>query len=103
MMLGVPEGSKIKTYDKAVKPKFPYPFIHILIPYSNQNNAGLDGIEIKLPSMNVKPTHDGVFPLNIRVKDPLWEARDLTDFSFSVKPGDSPTLWIDTRDRVLAQ
>ena len=31
----------------------------------------------------------------------MWEARDLTDFSFSVKPGDSPTLWIDTRDRVL--
>jgi len=27
--------------------------------------------------------------------------RDLADFSFSVEPGDSPTLWIDTRDRIL--
>ncbi len=101
MMLGIPEGSKTKSAKKANKTKFPYPFIHILIPYSDQNNAGLDGIEIKFPPMNVKPTHEGVFPLNIRVKDPLWEARDLTDFSFSVKPGESPTLWIDTRNRVL--
>jgi hypothetical protein len=100
MMLGVPVGSN-KQYKPEQGPTYPYPFIHILIPYTIQDNSGLDGIEIQLPHLNVKPTHNGVFPLNIRVKDPLWPIRDLADFSFSVKPGDSPTLWIDTRDRVL--
>jgi hypothetical protein len=53
--------------------------------------------------MQVVPTHDGVFPMNIRVKDPLWAMRDLADFSFSVEPGDAPRLWIDTRDRILPE
>ncbi|MCX6334446.1 MAG: hypothetical protein NT092_09095, partial [Bacteroidia bacterium] len=100
MMLGVPTGTS-KQYKTEPGQKYPYPFIHIMIPYTDQKNAGLDGIEIKLPPLNVKPTHNGVFPINIRVKDPLWQMRDLADFSFSVKPGESPTLWIDTRDRIL--
>ena len=100
MMLGVPAGTN-KQYKPEQGPVYPYPFIHIMIPYTDMDNAGLDGIEIQFPSLKVKPTHNGVFPINIRVKDPLWQIRDLTDFSFSVKPGDSPTLWIDTRDRIL--
>ena len=27
--------------------------------------------------------------------------RDMLDFSFSVKPGEPHTLWLDTRDRIL--
>jgi hypothetical protein len=39
--------------------------------------------------------------MNIQVKDPLWPMRDMLDFSFSVKPGEPHTLWLDTRDRIL--
>lgn len=100
MMLAVKgeaAGSKIKT-DPGEKN---YPFINILIPYSSIPDQGLDGIEIRMPLLKLKPTHKELFPLNIRVKDPLWLMRDLADFSFSVRPGDSPVLWIDTRDRIL--
>ncbi|MBN1107153.1 MAG: hypothetical protein JXA55_00220, partial [Bacteroidales bacterium] len=102
IMMGIPENSRRK-YKTRPPQGYSYPFIHIIIPYSNLKNAGLDGIEIRFPALNVKPTHKGVFPLNIRVKDPLWPMRDLADFSFSVKPGDSPLLWIDTRDRILPE
>jgi len=100
MMLGVPGGTN-KSFKPEPFAKYSYPFIHIMIPYTDKPDAGLDGIEIQLPSLHVIPTHNGLFPLNIRVKDPLWPMRDLADFSFSVKPGESPTLWIDTRDRIL--
>jgi hypothetical protein len=100
MMVGVPEGSSI-TFKNETGPEFPIPFIHFLIPYSEKTGAGLDGVEIKFPPLNVKPTHNDVFPINIRIKDPLWQMRDLADFSFSIKPGESPLLWIDTRDRIL--
>lgn len=90
------------------------PLVHILIPcdfreargdfsYTWENMAaGLDGIAIGLPALRVKPTHAGRFPLNIQVKDPLWPMRDMLDFSFSVNPGEARTLWLDTRDRILA-
>ncbi len=42
-----------------------------------------------------------VIPMNIEVKDPLWPMRDMLDFTFSVKPGEPHTLWLDTRDRIL--
>ena len=100
MMLGIPEGSSesIKTEPG---PAFAIPLIHIMIPYTDQPGAGLDGISIRLPKLNVKPTHNGVFPINIRIKDPLWQMRDMADFSFSIKPGESPSIWFDTRDRIL--
>lgn len=100
MMVGVKEGAS-NEYKQAPLPKFSLPFIHILVPYTDQPEAGLNGIEIRFPTLNVKPTHKGVFPINIRVKDPLWQMRDLADFSFSIKPGESPSLWIDTRDHIL--
>ncbi len=93
------------------------PLVHILIPsdfrelqadeghgtsYSWQNmHAGLDGIAIDLPALNLQPTHGEFIPLNIQIKDPIWSMRDLLDFSFSVKPGEPHTLWLDTRDRIL--
>lgn len=79
------------------------PFVHILIPYDNHPDYGLDGVEIELPGIPVKPTHGELYPINIRVKDPLWQMRDLADFSFSVKPNSPHTLWIDTRDRLLPE
>ena len=91
------------------------PLVHILIPadfrevpnnhafsYGWENmHAGLDGIAIDLPALRVEPTHGEYFPLNIQVKDPLWPMRDMLDFTFSVKPGEPHTLWLDTRDRIL--
>ncbi|HJQ32465.1 MAG TPA: LamG-like jellyroll fold domain-containing protein, partial [Pyrinomonadaceae bacterium] len=79
------------------------PLVHVIIPAAAwQNiNDGLDGIAINLPALKVKPTHGALFPMNVRVKDPLWLHRDLLDFSFSVKPGEARTLWLDTRDRIL--
>jgi hypothetical protein len=102
MMIGVPDGSHKTVYPESLEGNY-YPFIHIMIPYSKQPDAGLDGIEIQMPPMKVVPTHNGVYPMNIRIKDPLWQMRDLADFSFSIKPGESPTLWIDTRDRILPE
>lgn len=54
-----------------------------------------------MPALKVKPTHGSLFPLNIRVKDPLWPLRDMLDFTFSVKPDEARTLWLDLRDRIL--
>ncbi len=97
----------------------PYlPMVHVLVPcefrggiiskdytrfsYTWENmNAGLDGIAIDIPALKVKPTHGGFFPLVVQVKDPVWPYRDLCDFSFSVKPGEPRTLWLDLRDRIL--
>ena len=93
------------------------PIVHLLVPadyralqadeghgasYSWENmHAGLDGIAIDLPALNVKPTHGEYIPMNIQIKDPIWPMRDMLDFSFSVKPGEPHTLWLDTRDRML--
>jgi hypothetical protein len=64
-------------------------------------DAGLDGVAIDIPALNVKPTHGGLFPLNIKVKDPLWPGRDLLDVNVSVKPGEARTVFLDTRDRMI--
>ena len=79
------------------------PLVHVLIPADGWQNVddGLDGIAIDLPALQVKPTHGQYFPLNVQVKDPLWPPRNLLDFSFSVKPNEARTLWLDTRDRIL--
>ncbi len=93
------------------------PIVHLLVPadyralqadeghgasYSWQNmHAGLDGIAIDLPALNLKATHGEYIPMNIQIKDPIWPMRDMLDFSFSVKPGEAHTLWLDTRDRLL--
>lgn len=67
----------------------------------NNINAGLDGILIEIPALNVKPTVGEYFPINIQVKDPLCLIRDMFDFTFSVKPNQSRNLWLDLRDRIL--
>ncbi len=93
------------------------PIVHLLIPsdyrgletdighgtsYSWQNmHAGLDGIAIDLPALNIHPTHGDYVPMNIQIKDPIWPMRNMLDYSFSIKPGQPYTLWLDTRDRIL--
>jgi Concanavalin A-like lectin/glucanases superfamily len=94
------------------------PIVHILIPADfrglpaatthvpsytwDDMDAGLDGIALDLPALNVKPTHGDVIPMNIEVRDPNWPQRDMLNFTFSVKPGEPHTLWLDLRDRILA-
>ena len=91
------------------------PIVHIIIPRAiahpktnldssytlDRVDGGLDGIAIDLPAMKLKPTQGAFVPMNIQVRDPLWPNRSMFDFSFSVKPGEARTLWLDTRDRIL--
>ncbi len=93
------------------------PIVHILVPadfraqmvdvghgtsYGWENmDGGLDGIALDLPALKIQPNADGVIPLNIQIKDPLWPMRDMFYFTFAVKPGAPHTLWLDTRDRIL--
>jgi catechol 2,3-dioxygenase-like lactoylglutathione lyase family enzyme len=94
------------------------PIVHILVPYDSRSemsgnaksgssyawdkiDGGLDGIAIDLPALNIKPKDGECLSLNIRILDPIWPMRAMLDFSFSVKPGEPHTLWLDTRDRIL--
>ncbi|MDB5669707.1 MAG: hypothetical protein JWO25_666, partial [Alphaproteobacteria bacterium] len=95
------------------------PIVHILIPsgfgdalparapsrawnYGWENvHDGLDGIAIDIPALKVAAGADGLIPLDIRVKDPIWPGRDMIDVSVSVRPGQARTLWLDLRDRIL--
>ena len=93
------------------------PIVHVIIPADFRGlpattthvpsytwddiGAGLDGIALDLPALNVKPTHGEYVAMNIEVRDPLWPMRDLLNFTFGVKPGEPHTLWLDTRDRIL--
>ncbi len=101
---------------RAGAPSDALPVVQVLVPadfraqpdegrgtaYDWENaHAGLDGIAIDLPPMHLKATHGELIPMNIEIKDPIWPMRDMLDFSFSVKPDQPYTLWLDTRDRVL--
>ena len=70
--------------------------------YSWENmDAGLDGVEIKLPALPVSPFQNGLVPVNVQIKDPLSPIRNMFDFSFSVKPNESRVIWCDLRDKIL--
>lgn len=112
-------GAGANTGGKAEARAKGLPLVHILIPaslgdaypdrpiarafdYGWQNlHDGLDGIAIDLPALKAATGTDGLIPLNIRIKDPLWPARDMIDVSVSVRPGEARTLWLDLRDRIL--
>lgn len=93
------------------------PIVHIILPADFRTvragsvghfaygweglSAGLDGIAIDIPALNVAPVMNGLFPLNIRVMDPIWPGRTMLDVNVAVKPGQARTVWLDTRDRLL--
>ena len=106
----------------APQPSGVAPIVHVLIPSGfNASRAdtplrsswvgggatwinlhdGLDGIALDLPALHCTPNADGLIPLDIRVKDPIWPARDMIDMQVSVKPDEPRTLWLDLRDRIL--
>ena len=113
----VQTGRRVEA--SAGTPPASLPIVHLLIPadfrdlqaseghgasYSWENmHAGLDGIAVDLPALHLKGTHGDLVPMNIQVKDPIWPMRNLLDFSFSVKPDQPYTLWLDTRDRLLPE
>lgn len=102
-------GSDTDTHPRPANSQPPtsdtLPLVHVVVPAAAWRDIedGLDGIALDLPPLRVKPTHGELFPLNVQVKDPLWPNRNLFDLSFSVKPGEARTLWLDTRDRILPE
>lgn len=116
-VVALPSGAASRT--RAPEPASGMPLVHVLIPsgfgdpaaaqpltrawaYGWENmHDGLDGIAIDIPALDVTPVN-GVIPLNIQVKDPIWPGRDLIDVSVSVKPGEARTVWLDLRDRILS-
>ncbi|KAG0931149.1 hypothetical protein G6F31_016850 [Rhizopus arrhizus] len=118
-VMALPKGAGSRRRSADSLPAQPRPIVHVLIPsgvgdapanqplirswaYSWENmHDGLDGVAIDLPALDLPATHDGLIPLNIRIKDPIWPARDMIDVSVSVPPGQQRTLWLDLRDRIL--
>lgn len=101
-LIARPAGASPAGAPNQVLPTAGLPLVHVLVPNSWDNRAdGLDGIAIDLPAFRFQPTQGGLIAFNIRVKDPLWPLRDMLDFSFSLKPGEAHTLWLDLRDRML--
>jgi len=117
IIVALPSGAP-RNPKKCPRAENPLPVIHALVPfdfrrirprwstsafsYTWENmHGGLDGVAIDLPALDVRPTHGGLFPMNVQVRDPLWPDRALVDVSFSVKPGEPRTVFLDTRDRIL--
>ncbi|KAF1721586.1 LamG-like jellyroll fold domain-containing protein [Pseudoxanthomonas wuyuanensis] len=122
-VMALPKGAGSRKRNAASLPAQPAPIVHVLIPsgvgdapaaqplirswaHSWENMYdGLDGVAIDIPALDLPATHDGpdgkVIPLNIRIKDPIWPARDMIDVAVSVEPGKKRTLWLDLRDRIL--
>ena len=119
VVMALPKGAGSRRRAAASLPAHPQPIVHVLVPsgvgdapaaqplirswaYSWENmHDGLDGVALDLPALDLPATHDGLIPLNIRIKDPIWPARDMIDVSVSVRPGQKRTLWLDLRDRIL--
>jgi len=118
-VMALPRGAGSRKRGDDTFPDALEPVVHVLIPsgvgdapaaqplirswaYSWENMYdGLDGVAIDLPALDLPAMQGGLIPLNIRIKDPIWPARDLVDVSVAVKPGQKRTLWLDTRDRIL--
>ena len=102
VLIARPDGTSLAVSSHLIPAGQHLPIVHVLIPDTwDQLTDGLDGIAIDLPALAVKPTHGAYVPLNVQVKDPLWPERNMCDFTCSVKPGETKTLWLDLRDRLL--
>ncbi|MEA5668344.1 LamG-like jellyroll fold domain-containing protein, partial [Stenotrophomonas sp. MH1] len=97
-VMALPKGAGARKRGADTLPSASAPIVHVLIPsgvgdapaaqplirswaYSWENmHDGLDGVAIDIPALDLPATHDGpdgkVIPLNIRIKDPIWPARD---------------------------
>lgn len=118
-VMALPKGAGSRKRGKDSLPASAEPVVHIVVPsgvgdapaaqplirswaYSWENmHDGLDGVAIDIPALDLPATHDGLIPLNIRIKDPIWPARDMIDVSVSVRPKQKRTVWLDLRDRIL--
>ncbi|NIJ70252.1 LamG domain-containing protein [Xanthomonas sp. 60] len=118
-VMALPKGAGSRRRRADTLPAQPRPIVHVLVPsgvgdapadqplirswaHSWENmHDGLDGVAIDLPALDLPATHGGLIPLNIRIKDPIWPARDMIDVSVSVKPGQKRTVFLDLRDRIL--
>ncbi|WP_372017236.1 LamG-like jellyroll fold domain-containing protein [Pseudoxanthomonas sp. 10H] len=118
-VMALPKGAGSRKRGADTLPASPDPVVHVLVPsgvadapaaqplirswaYSWENmHDGLDGVAIDLPALDLPAAKDGLIPLNIRVKDPIWPARDMIDVSVAVAPKQKRTLWLDLRDRIL--
>jgi len=116
-VVALPDAAPSRTKPRDTSAKLP--LVHVLIPYEygaspanlmqyrswgygwENMHDGLDGIALDIPALDVKPGANGLFPLNIQVKDPLWPERNMLDINVSVKPGEAKTVWLDLRDRIL--
>ncbi|PTX92510.1 LamG-like jellyroll fold domain-containing protein [Opitutus sp. ER46] len=93
-------GDKPAPWSVPASPRLPIK--HIVIPDTwDDLDQALDGIALDIPAIPGAPTHGTLIPLNVQVHDPLWPARVMLDFSFSVRPDSPRTLWLDLRDRLL--
>lgn len=115
--IAVPDAAPSRPLPKDDSRKLP--LVHILIPYEygaspanlmlyrswgygwENMHDGLDGMAIDIPALKLTAGADGLIPLNIQVKDPLWPERNMLDVNVSVKPNEARTVWLDLRDRIL--
>jgi hypothetical protein len=116
-VVALPSGAPVLSRGAAADASQALPVVTVLIPatfrdqpagglprrfnYGWKNlDAGLDGVAVTLPALKIAPGADGLIPLNVRLRDPLWPDRDLIDVTLRVRPG-GQTLWLDSRDRFL--
>lgn len=95
-----PPGAREDDFVQGFQPVLPV--THVLIPNTwDKLTDGLDGIALDLPPVRATSGQGGQISLNFQIKDPLWPARNLFDFTCRVKAGEAKTLWLDLRDRLL--
>ncbi|ATC66003.1 hypothetical protein CMV30_05270 [Nibricoccus aquaticus] len=104
-LVAEPADAKVKRGPKVLFAGLPLLHVFVPAPGEESGDDALDGIAVDLPAWS---SPDSASParavsFNIRVKDPLWPARELLDFTFTADPREARTLWLDTRDRILPE
>ncbi len=96
IMTALPEGTAPDSLAAPeLDPDGGFPMVNIVVPYEYDPSQGLDGVELSLPALPEAAC------LSVQIRDPLWYHRNLTHFNFTVRAGERPVLWFDTRDRIL--
>lgn len=101
IVTALPEGVSPDSFPvPEYEPDGGFPMVNIVIPYQYNASLGMDGMELSLPAFSFPGQKENI-SFSIQIKDPLWYYRNLAHFNFTVKPGEKPILWFDTRDRIL--